>query len=196
MPMIIPPITRPITRRKAAFALLAAGGLCLVAPKRAFAASAAALVDESNTALTNLYALQPNTRLLARKAKGILVFPNIVKAGFLVGAQTGDGAFYQNGMVTGFYNISAASYGLQAGIQSFSYALFFMNQAALAYLNTSDGWSIGAGPSVVVLDRGKAASVTSSTLTHDVYAIPFGQRGLMAGIGLEGSKITRIHPGP
>lgn len=198
--MITQPITqsiiRPITRRKAAFALLAAGGCCLAAPKRAFAASAAALVDESNTALTNLYALQPNTRLLARKAKGILVFPNIVKAGFLVGAQTGDGAFYQNGMVTGFYNISAASYGLQAGIQSFSYALFFMNQAALSYLNTSDGWSIGAGPSVVVLDKGKAASVTSSTLTHDVYAIPFGQRGLMAGIGLEGSKITRIHPGP
>lgn len=185
-----------ITRRKTSFALLSAGGLCLALPKRAFAASAAALVDESNTALTKLYALQPKTRVMANKAKAILVFPSIVKAGFIVGAQTGDGVLYENGMVVAYYNISAASYGLQAGIQSFSYALFFMNTAAVDYLSASAGWSVGAGPSVVVLDKGEAASVTSSTLTHDVYAIPFGQRGLMAGIGLEGSKITRIHPGP
>jgi lipid-binding SYLF domain-containing protein len=185
-----------MTRRKTALALLSAGGLTLAAAKPARAASAAQLVDASNTALTTLYGLQPRARLLANKAKGILVFPTIVKAGFLFGAQTGDGAFYQNGVVTSFYNISAASYGLQAGVQSFSYALFFMNDAAIGYLSASAGWSIGAGPSVVVLDQGKAESVTSSTLTQDVYAIPFGQRGLMAGIGLEGSKITQIYPGP
>ncbi|HYP64190.1 MAG TPA: lipid-binding SYLF domain-containing protein [Acidocella sp.] len=185
-----------ITRRKTTLALLSTGGLTFLSAGWARAASAAALVAASNKALANLYALEPNTAVLATRAKGILVFPNIMKAGFLIGAETGDGTFYQNGAATAYYNISAASYGLQAGVESFSYALFFMNDAAVNYLSTSDGWSIGAGPSVVVLDEGKAASVTSSTLTQDVYAIPFGERGLMAGMGLQGCKITRIQPGP
>lgn len=103
---------------------------------------------------------------------------------------------FQGGVPTKYYNISAGSFGLQAGVQSFSYALFFMKDAALAYLLSSHGWSIGAGPSVVVLDKGKAASVSSTTLTQDVYAIPFGQNGLMAGLGLEGAKITLVNPGP
>jgi lipid-binding SYLF domain-containing protein len=93
---------------------------------------------------------------------------------------------------TAYYKIGAASFGLQAGGQSFSYALFFMNDKALAYLNKSDGWAIGSGPSVVVVDKGAAMSTTSTTLTKDVYAFPFGQKGLMAGLGLEGSKISRI----
>jgi lipid-binding SYLF domain-containing protein len=71
-----------------------------------------------------------------------------------------------------------------------------MNDTALQYLRSSHGWAIGSGPSVVVVDQGAAASLTSTTLTQDVYAVPFGQKGLMAGIGLEGSKITQIHPGP
>ena len=69
-----------------------------------------------------------------------------------------------------------------------------MNTKALAYLDKSDGWSIGSGPSVVMLDEGMAKSITSTMLTEDVYAFAFGQKGLMAGIGIEGSKITRIHP--
>lgn len=185
-----------ITRRKTVLGAFSIGGLCLVSSKPACAASASALVDDSNAALLKLYKLQPKSVTLAHAAKGILVFPSIVKAGFIVGAQSGDGAFYQHGVATSFYNITAASYGLQAGIQSFSYALFFMTDKAVNYLSASAGWSIGAGPSVVVLDKGSAASVTSSTLTQDVYAIPFGQKGLMAGLGLEGSKITRINPGP
>jgi lipid-binding SYLF domain-containing protein len=185
-----------ITRRHSTIGLATFAGMSALLTKPASAASASALVDGSNNALANLYRLQPRATKLAKLAKGILVFPSIVKAGFLVGAQTGNGAFYQNGVVTSFYNISAASYGLQAGIQSFSYALFFMNSAAVDYLSASSGWSVGAGPSVVVLDKGAAESMTSSTLTQDVYAIPFGARGLMAGLGIEGSKITRIQPGP
>jgi lipid-binding SYLF domain-containing protein len=99
------------------------------------------------------------------------------------------------GKTVGYYNLSAASFGLQAGGQTFSYALFFMTDSALDYLQKSDGWSIGSGPSVVVVDKGAAASMTSTSITQDVYAVPFGQRGLMAGLGLEGSKITHIHPG-
>ncbi len=110
--------------------------------------------------------------------------------------QGGNGVLFENGLPTRYYNITAASYGLQAGVQSFSYALFFMTDSAVSYLKSSNGWSIGAGPSVVVLDKGKAESMTTTTLTEDVYAIPFGEKGLMAGLGLEGSKITAISVGP
>ena len=120
------------------------------------------------------------------------MFPKIVKVGLVVGAQGGEGVLFVRGKPTAYYKISAASFGLQAGGQSFSYALFLMNDKALAYINRSDGWAIGSGPSVVVIDKGKAMSTTSTTLREDVYAFPFGQKGLMAGLGLEGSKIKRI----
>ena len=120
------------------------------------------------------------------------MFPKIVKAGFLIGGQGGEGVLFMRGQPVGYYKIGAVSYGLQAGGQSFSYALFLMNDKALNYLRKSDGWAIGSGPSVVVIDKGKAMSTTSTTLAKDVYAMPFGQKGLMAGIGLEGSKISRI----
>ena len=125
----------------------------------------------------------------------MLVFPKIVKAGLIIGGQGGDGALRVGGSTVGYYNIAAASFGLQIGVQTFSYALFFVTASSLQYLQKSDGWSIGSGPSVVVVDKGAAASFTSTTLSQDVYAFPFGQHGLMAGIGIEGSKITRIHPG-
>lgn len=95
-----------------------------------------------------------------------------------------------------FFEIGAASFGLQAGMQTFSYALFFITDSALDYLRKSSGWAIGSGPSLVVVDKGFAKSLNTTTLNQDVYAIPFGQEGLMAGLGLEGSKITQIHPKP
>lgn len=98
--------------------------------------------------------------------------------------------------VVGFYAISAASYGLQLGAQKFGYALFFMSEGALAYLDKSDGWSVGTGPSVVFIDEGFAKSMSTTTLQHDVYATAFSQRGLMAGSGIEGARIKRIYPDP
>jgi lipid-binding SYLF domain-containing protein len=83
---------------------------------------------------------------------------------------------------------------LQAGIQDYGYALFFMNEHALAYLNKSGGFELGAGPSVVVADEGFAKNYTTTTLTQDVYAFVFNQKGIMAGLGITGSKITRISP--
>ena len=158
------------------------------------AVSASKLTTDAKRALAALYGTNPKTRELARKARAILVFPKIVKAGLMIGGQTGDGALLRDGQAEAFYNLSAASFGLQIGAQSFSYALFFMNDEALAYLDKSDGWAIGSGPSLVVADKSLARSLTSTTLTHDVYAFPFGQHGIMAGAGLEGSKITRITP--
>jgi lipid-binding SYLF domain-containing protein len=110
----------------------------------------------------------------------------------MLGGHMGDGVLTKHGAVAGYYNSVAGSFGLQAGVQVFGYALFFMNDAALAYLDKSDGWELGVGPSVVFVDKGVGKSLTSTTITHDVYAVIFDQKGLMAGIGIQGSKITKI----
>jgi lipid-binding SYLF domain-containing protein len=158
-------------------------------------AAAAQGVDADATAALNaLYRSTPAAKTLAQTAKGILIFPKIVKAGFIVGAQYGEGALFKNGQPAGHYNIAAGSYGLQAGIQGFAYAMFFMTDSALTYLDNTGGFEVGAGPSVVVVDAGKARSLTTTTARDDVYAFIFGQKGLMAGVGLQGSKITRIGP--
>jgi lipid-binding SYLF domain-containing protein len=156
--------------------------------------SAAKIDTAVDSALPKLFSAVPKAQELAAKAKGILVFPNIVKAGFLVGGQYGQGALREQGRTVGYYSTVAASFGLQAGAQEFGYALFFMSDSALAYLKNSDGWEIGTGPSIVVLDTGTAAALTTTTARDDVYAIFFDQKGLMAGLGLQGSKITRINP--
>jgi lipid-binding SYLF domain-containing protein len=176
--------------------LLVAGVAALVvaAAPAAHAVSAAKLTASARRALESLTAKEPKARLFARNATAVMVFPRIYKGGFVVGAQTGDGVLFEHGKVGGYYNISAASFGFQAGGQAFSYALFFMNPGALAYIHKSDGWAIGTGPSVVVIDKGESREANSATLSHDVYAFPFAEAGLMAGIDIKGSKITRIHP--
>ena len=175
-------------------ATLGAGGLLTLASP-VEAASARQIDSDAVRALNRLYAAQPKTRDLAKQANAVLVFPKIYKGGLIIGGLSGDGVLRVDGKAAGYYNISAASFGLQAGGQTYSFALFFMNEKALKYLNDSDGWAIGSGPSVVVVDKGAAANISSTTLTQDVYAFAFGQKGLMAGVGLEGSKITHIHPG-
>lgn len=165
-------------------------------PTPALAADSAAAIDRDATAaLTKLYREVPSAKSLAQKAKAILIFPSVVKGGLMIGGQYGNGALRKAGKTVGYYNTSAVSYGLQAGAQSFGYVLFLMTDAAVAYLGKSDGWEIGVGPSLVVLDEGMAKSLSTTSLREDVYAIIFGQKGLMAGVGLQGAKITRIHPG-
>jgi lipid-binding SYLF domain-containing protein len=163
-----------------------------ISAKPALAASAAEINREVDAAVASMSAAVPDTRKLASQAKAVLVFPNIVKAGFLFGAQYGEGALRQRGKTVGYYNTAAASYGLQAGAQKFGYALFFMTDSAVKYLSDSGGFELGMGPSIVVLDSGTATALTSSTVQSDIYAIFFDQRGLMAGLGLQGSKISRM----
>ncbi|MBX3024630.1 lipid-binding SYLF domain-containing protein [bacterium] len=146
---------------------------------------------DAAAALQKLCAGNSAAALLRKKATGILVFPRMLKAGFLFGGQIGDGVLFKGGRAVGTYNSVAASYGLQAGGQTFGYAMFFMNPAALEYLNQSGGWEVGVGPSIVVVDEGMGKSITSTTLTNDVYAFIFNQKGLMGGLGIQGSKITR-----
>jgi lipid-binding SYLF domain-containing protein len=164
---------------------------CL-APRPARAASGAAIDRDVDAALQKLYATAPDAKTLAAEAAAILVFPDVVKAGFIVGAQRGEGALRKGGKTVGYYRSTAASYGLQAGVQTFGYALFLMKPAAVDYLEQSRGWELGVGPSIVILDAGRARSLTTTTAREDVYAFVFDQKGLMAGMGLQGSKITRI----
>ncbi len=156
------------------------------------AASAAELDRASRAALQDLYARQPSAKVLGQKAKAILVFPSIVKAGFMFGGQLGEGALLQGNRTAGYYNTVAGSYGFQAGVQKFGYALFFMTDDALHQLQALEGFEVGVGPSIVVVDAGVGKSITSNTITSDVYAFIFDQKGLMAGVGIQGSKITKI----
>ncbi|HTO10038.1 MAG TPA: lipid-binding SYLF domain-containing protein [Candidatus Binatia bacterium] len=158
----------------------------------AVAASRSEINRDVDAALAKLWTDVPNARALAQQARALLVFPNIVKAGFLFGAQYGDGALIRGGRPVAYYNTVSASYGLQAGVQTFGYVLFFMSESALAYLNNSDGFELGVGPSIVILDAGKARTMSTTTAHDDIYAFIFDQRGLMAGAGLQGSKISRI----
>jgi lipid-binding SYLF domain-containing protein len=158
----------------------------------ALAASASELTTTGKDALERLYAQSDKARALGRQARAVLVFPRIVKAGLVVGGQSGEGVLLVDGQPAGYYRISAASVGLQAGAQSFGYALFLMNDTAVGYLREHDGWAIGTGPSVVVVDAGAAAALNTTTGQKDVYAFPFDQEGLMAGVDLEGSRIAPI----
>ncbi len=156
------------------------------------AATAAEINRDVMSALQGLYAKSSSAKALSEKAKGILVFPGIVKGGFIVGGQYGEGALLKDGKTAAYYNTVSASYGLQAGAQKYGYALFFMTDSAMQWIDKSDGWEIGTGPSIVVMDKGAASSATTTTLQSEIYAFFFNQKGLMGGLGLQGTKISKI----
>lgn len=167
---------------------------CLLLAASARAQTAAELSQRSRAALNRLCANNPAAAKLRSSAVAILVFPDIVKAGFIFGAQHGEGALLSRGRAIAYYRTTAASYGLQAGVQKFGYAMFFMNQGDLNYLRNSNGWEFGTGPSVVIVDEGMARTFSTTSLRKGVYVFTFNQRGLMAGLGLQGSKITPFRP--
>ncbi len=158
------------------------------------AATAYELDRDARRALHDLYVKNPKAGEIANQSSAALVFPTIVKAGFILGGHGGDGVLISNGGTIGYYQTSAISYGLQAGVQKYGYVLFFMNHKALSYLHKSGGWEVGVGPSIVVVDTGTARSLSSTTLQKDIYAFAFNQKGLMAGLGLQGAKITPYTP--
>ncbi len=160
----------------------------------ALAASASEINRNATQALTTLYQTTPGAKVLADKSVGVLVFPSIVKGGLIVAGQYGDGALRKRGKTVGYYRSIEASVGLQAGAQSFGYVLLFMDDASLKYLDKSDGWELGTGPTFVLLDKGFAKELSTTTLQKGVYAFVFDKKGLMGGIAIQGSKITKISP--
>ena len=152
----------------------------------------AELEAKADAALVKLYEKSPKAKELAAVAKGVLVFPDIGKGGFIVAGQYGKGVLRQGGKSTGYFSSAQGSVGLQAGIQKFGYALVLMTDKAVKQLNAADGWELGTGPSIVVVEEGAAANLTTRTAKDDVYAFTFDQKGLMGGIGIQGTKITRL----
>jgi len=156
------------------------------------AATAEDLNADSRQALQTLYKATPFAQTISKNAKAILVFPKIIKAGLVFGGSYGEGTLMKGNKVEAYYNSVTGSWGLQAGAQSYGYALFLMTDKAVDYVRKSKGWEIGVGPTVVVVDEGMAKNLSSSTLKDDAYAFIFDQQGLMAGVSIEGTKISLI----
>lgn len=150
------------------------------------------LNKDAEQALKTLYKTSPVALEVSKTAKAMLVFPKIIKAGLVFGGSYGEGVLTKGPVVSGYYNSISASWGLQAGAQSYGYAVFLMTDKSLGYLDKSEGWELGVGPSVVVVNEGIAKNLSTSTLKDDAYAFVFDQQGLMASLSIEGTKITRI----
>jgi len=177
-------------------ALIAAGpaGLLAAVAVLARADDASELVGQARRAIDKLLREDDDARRLNARGRAVLVFPEITKAGFIVGAENGQGVMFMGPSVVGYYQITAGSFGLQFGAQKYGLAMFFMNPQAIDYLRRNRGFSVGAGPSVVAVDKGAAKGLSTTTGLQDIYAVAFDQRGLMAGLTLQGSKISQINP--
>ena len=172
--------------------LFAAACVLGVVSVQARATSEEELTKNSQASLDALYASNPAAAAISRKARAILVFPNIVKAGLVFGGSYGEGMLTKEGHFAGYFNTVSASWGWQAGAESYGYVLFLMNDKAVKYLEQTKGWEIGVGPSVVVVNEGVARNLSSTTLKDDAYAFIFDQKGLMLSVSIEGTKISRI----
>jgi lipid-binding SYLF domain-containing protein len=179
---------------KALIAATLSASLALVPHSAIAQDKAAELSKNAHAALDSLYAKVAGAKALGAQAHAILVFPTVTKAGLGFGGLHGDGALIKGGKTVAYYSTSGGSFGLQAGVQTYGYAMFFMNDKALEALDKANGFEVGVGPSVVVMDEGMAKSSTTTTMKDDIYAFIFGQKGLMAGLGIQGNKITKVDP--
>ncbi len=173
--------------------LLAAAAAVSLASAPALAQSLPELEAQADRTMERLVATQPVTQQMFDDAAGLLIFPEIVKGGLILGGATGKGILRVGGATAGVYRSAAVSYGLQAGIQRFGYVMVFMTENSLSYLDDTDGWEVGVGPSIVYADDAMLAGKLSTTTYQDgVYVFFVNQRGFFAGAGIEGTKITRI----
>ena len=179
---------------RALVGVMLSASLVLGAHAAVSADDAAEISKNAHAALQSLYGQVAGAKALGAQAHAVLVFPRVTKAGLGIGGQSGEGALIKDGKTVAYYRTTGASFGLQAGAQTYGYAMFFMNDAALKQLDKAEGFEVGVGPSVVVMDEGKAKSSTTTTMKDDIYAFIFGQKGLMAGLGIQGNKISKINP--
>ena len=150
-------------------------------------------IDSSvDSALSRLYAQDPGSREMIAKARGVLVFPSIVSAGFVVGGSYGEGALRVRGRTTEYYSTAAGSVGLLAGAESKSVYLLFMTDESLAKFRASKGWTVGADASVTLVNVGANASVDTKTAQQEIVGYVLTNGGLMANLSLDGTKITPL----
>jgi lipid-binding SYLF domain-containing protein len=151
--------------------------------------------EAARASLNDLYRTVPAARTLGEESAAVLVFPSIVRAGLMIGGQFGDGVMFENDVATGFYRVTGGSFGLQAGAQNFAQAYFFTTPEALQTFRDTAGWEVGAGVNVAVASVGATGQINTSTLQAPVVVFVYGQAGLMAGIQVEGQRISRLREG-
>jgi lipid-binding SYLF domain-containing protein len=172
--------------------LIAALGILSSAPQSK-AASGPEIDASARATLEQFFHEVWSSRDLANKAAAILIFPTIVKAGFGIGGEYGEGALHIRGRTAGYYNIISGSIGFQFGAQARSVIIMFMTEQALADFQRTDGWKIGVDGSVTIIAVGAGGAIDTNSIRSPVIGFIFDQKGLMYNLTLEGSKITRIH---
>lgn len=176
-----------------ALALLTFVSLGAVLPVRETkAASASEINAEVSATLRKFYRNVGSARELASQAAGILVFPTVIKAGFGIGGEYGEGALRVNGRTVAYYNTVSASVGFQIGAQARSVIIMFMTQSALADFRRSQGWEVGVDGSVALVTLGAGGTIDTHNIQSPIIGFIYGSKGLMYNLTLEGSKITRI----
>jgi lipid-binding SYLF domain-containing protein len=149
------------------------------------------LEQQAKASLTELYGFSETARALAPDANGILVFPQIVEAGFIVGGETGDGVLFVNEKPLEYYDVSGLSVGFQAGGQAYSQVLMFMTPEVLERFRNAAGFELGADAGVTVVDADVAGAMNTSNLQNDIVAFVFGASGLAGGVAVDGTKYTK-----
>ncbi len=172
--------------------LIAATIFTTIAFSSAYAASKEEIDAEVREAVANFYKHTSAGEELAKKASGMLVFPQVIKAGFGVGGEYGEGALIVNGVTVGYYNIAAASIGLQIGAQARSEIILFMSDKVLEEFRSSKGWKAGVDGSVALATLGAGGSIDSETAKAPIIGFIFSNEGLMFNLSFEGSKITKL----
>jgi lipid-binding SYLF domain-containing protein len=180
--------------RNFALAALLALFAFAAAPYPAAAGSAREIDMDVRDTLDRFFYKVGGARELANKSVGLLVFPSVVKAGFGIGGEYGEGALMIRGETAGYYNMISASVGFQLGIQERSVIIAFMTPEALGQFRNTAGWKIGADASVAIVTVGIGGSIDSNKITSPVVGFILDPKGLMYNLTLEGTKISRINP--
>jgi lipid-binding SYLF domain-containing protein len=156
------------------------------------AAQRQALDSSADSALSRLYAQHAGSRELLNSARGVLIFPTVVSAGFIVGASSGQGVLRKGGKTAGYYRMTEGAVGLLAGAQSQAVFILFMTDGALKRFESSSGWTAGVDANVTMINVGANAQVTTQTAQQEIIGFVMTNAGLMGNISLNGSRITRL----
>ena len=172
--------------------LMAALAAALLVPPAAQAAGKEEIDARVRAAKATLFTEEPLAKELAAKAAGMLVMPRVIKAGFGIGGEGGDGALQVNGSTVAYYRTAGVSFGFQLGGQAKSQVLLFMTEEALNSFQTSEGWEVGVDGSVALVNIGAGADLDSHTLQSSIIGFVFGNKGLMYDLSLEGARYWQI----
>ncbi|MES1190401.1 MAG: lipid-binding SYLF domain-containing protein [Steroidobacter sp.] len=174
------------------FAIVGLASLSLFVNAAALADSKAEIDASVTESLRQFHMLSPGNKKLEHKAEGVLIFPRVTKGGAGIAGEYGEGVLQIKGKTVGYYSVTSASIGLTLGISRRSEILMFMTPAALDNFTSTNGWSIGADTGVALISKGAGGDYDSQTLQKPIIGFVFGEKGLIADLSLEGSKINKI----